>query len=137
MLKPLHALLLACAVALTGCAASGDPADDSPLVVDSDGGTWTAEVTVRATGTGWVEVPMTLTDAEGAATGLAIESDVFMPAHGHGSSERITTTELEGEPGVYNVSAFFTMPGEWEITSRVDPEGLDEAVVFTVEALSE
>ena len=80
----------------------------------------------------------TLINASGSpARGLSLVSDVWMPAHGHGSSEPVNTAESETADGLYIVSAFFTMPGEWEVLVDIDPNGADETLSFLVEAFTE
>ena len=135
MKTPLITLLIGLCL-LSGC--PSEVPDDQPITATSDGGTWTAEVTETETGTGWVEIPFTLSDASGSlALGLSLVSDVWMPAHGHGSSEPVDTSESETNDGVYIVSAFFTMPGEWEVLVDIDPDGADETLSFLVEAFTE
>lgn len=126
---PLRLALLV-SVFLAACSA---PAPDGPLLISV--GDWEAEIVERETGTGWVELPFTLRDDAGEpVTGLEVAADVSMPAHGHGSPDPVTAAMDADEPGRYVVSAFFSMPGEWEVLNILDAEGVNEVLVYTVEA---
>ena len=49
----------------------------------------------------------------------------------------VSTAESDASDGLYTVSAFFTMPGEWEVMVDIDPEGANESLSFIVEAFTE
>ncbi len=130
---PLAALVAGFAFVCVGCPAGGDP-DDGVVQV----GEWTATVPTADVPTGWTSIPFALEDADGApVTGLAVLSDVWMPSHGHGSSESVTTAESEDTPGTYVVNALLQMAGEWEVTSQLEPDGGAPDLIFVVQAVAE
>lgn len=69
-------------------------------------------------------------DADGnPVTGAAIETKAYMPDHGHSSSIKPTATE-QAEDGVYEIAPInLFMPGIWEITLTVTPDGGSAAAV--------
>lgn len=114
---------------LAGCASAGGS-------VTSDGGRWVVQPEPVDLGVGWGEAGFVLQDSDGAAApGRDVTCDVWMPAHGHGSSEPVTTTDA-GE-GLYRVEAFFTMPGEWEVRCDVVDGGTSERFTYLVEVFAE
>lgn len=73
---------------------------------------------------------VTVKDADGAPlTEARVGVDVFMPAHGHGSSGDPETTEIgEGEYRIDDV--IFQMPGDWRVTFHVEKGHLHDHATF-------
>ena len=78
----------------------------------------------------WV---VTITDAAGKPVdGATIEAKAYMPDHGHESTARPKAAPM-GEHGRYEIKSLdLSMPGLWEVTITVKPQGgAPEAVKFT------
>jgi hypothetical protein len=76
-----------------------------------------------------------LTDgADQPVPGASLHVELWMPAHGHGSSSTPHATEAE-EPGHYRISdVVFEMPGRWEVLIDVTAPEADRFVIpLTVE----
>jgi hypothetical protein len=65
------------------------------------------------------------------ASGLLLQADADMPAHGHGMNTRPKVESLDA--GAYRVRGMlFHMPGEWEIYVDITAAGVTERVTFPV-----
>lgn len=114
------------ALLLCACGAAGEAADEG-LREGREGRFWGA-LSATAPRPGAVTLTLRLTDAEEQPVeGAAVTAEPWMPAHGHGSPEPTTVTEIGG--GEYQVDAVLPMPGHWEI--RVEARVGDAVDAFT------
>jgi|GEM_PF-2658361 len=127
MRRPVYTLLWL--VWLVGCAA---PGQDGALTVEV--GSWVASIAEPEVSSGWSEVAFVLVDGDGEPVpDLDVVADLWMPAHGHGTTDEVTVQETAA--GQYEIRGNYIMPGQWEVTAVLRDDVPD--LVFLVEAVSE
>jgi YtkA-like len=124
--------LLAAACGEAGVPAAPPPDFSGPALgtFESDSGRYSLEVRTSPQparkGVNWAEYRIT-SDAGAPVTGLSLDVQPWMPAHGHGTTLRPTVSESAG--GVYTIgNLLFFMSGHWELRTRFGTDFNDVAV---------
>jgi hypothetical protein len=76
---------------------------------------------------------LTITDLEGTPIdGLSLDSDPFMPDHGHGTplQEEVTAGANAGEYVLAPINLW--MPGYWEVEISASGDGIDDSVMYKI-----
>lgn len=111
------------------------PPTTPPMVtLASEGGTWTIGMWVfpEPARRGPVDVLFAISDQAGAPVdGLSVQTQPWMPAHGHGAATSPVVAGL-GEGRYWAMPINFYMPGRWELRTTLAGD-VTERVVFVVD----